>query len=72
MKCTMRLHKFVHTSISHASKPQGHEVEALALQLCRTIVPRSLVVDPGGRTIVPHLLVIAPGGVIEVDCHRLL
>ena len=34
MKCTMRLHKVACTSISHAGKPQGHEVEALASQLC--------------------------------------
>ena len=48
MKCTMRLHKFAHNSISCASKPQGYEVEALASQLCWTIVPRSLVIAPGG------------------------
>ena len=48
MKCTLRLHKFAHTSISRASKPQGHKVEALASQLCGTIVPCSLVVAPGG------------------------
>ena len=30
MKRTVHLHRFVHTLISHASKPQRHEVEALA------------------------------------------
>ena len=48
MKCTMRLHKVACTLISRAGKQQGHEVEALASQLCRTIVPCSLVVAPGG------------------------
>ena len=51
MKCIiLHLHKFAHTLISRASKPQGHEGqrEALALQVCPTMVPSLLVIAWGG------------------------
>ena len=47
--------QFFDTSISHATKLQGHEVEALASQLCRIIVPCWLVLAPRVKVDFRHL-----------------